>query len=48
MKKAVGFRSIAVHNYDAVNWDIVYSIAKNHLCDFSEFTKVVALRLDGQ
>jgi uncharacterized protein YutE (UPF0331/DUF86 family) len=46
LKKAVGFRNIAVHNYDAINWDIVHSIVKNHLTDFSEFAKVVAMKLD--
>ena len=44
LKKAVGFRNIAVHNYEAINWHIVHSIAKNHLDDFSEFAKVVALK----
>ena len=24
LKKAVGFRNIAVHNYDAINWHIVH------------------------
>ena len=42
-KKAVGFRNIAVHNYDAINWHIVHSIVKNHLSDFSEFAKVATL-----
>ena len=42
LKKAVGFRNIAVHSYEAINWQIVHSIAKNHLVDFSEFAKVVA------
>jgi uncharacterized protein YutE (UPF0331/DUF86 family) len=45
LKKAVGFRNIAIHNYDAINWYIVHSIAKNHLTDFSEFAKVVAVKL---
>lgn len=45
LKKAVGFRNIAVHNYEAINWHIVHTIAKNHLVDFSEFARVVALRL---
>lgn len=45
LKKAVGFRNIAIHNYDAINWYIVHSIAKNHLTDFSEFAKAVAVRL---
>jgi uncharacterized protein YutE (UPF0331/DUF86 family) len=48
MKKAVGFRNIAVHNYDAVNWNIVYSIAKSHLTDFSDFAQVVATYLNGR
>ena len=46
LKKAVGFRNIAVHNYDAINWHIVHSIAKNHLADFTAFAKVVAIKLD--
>lgn len=46
LKKAVGFRNIAVHNYDAINWHIVHSIVKNHLADFAAFAKVVAMRLD--
>jgi len=46
LKKAVGFRNIAVHNYDAINWQIVHSIARNHLADFSAFAKVVAINLD--
>jgi uncharacterized protein YutE (UPF0331/DUF86 family) len=45
LKKAVGFRNIAVHNYESINWDIVHSIVKYHLADFSEFAKVVAMRL---
>lgn len=31
LKKAVGFRNIAVHSYESINWDIVHSIAKFHL-----------------
>lgn len=46
LKKVVGFRNIAVHNYDAINWHIVHSIVKNHLADFSAFAKVVAMTLD--
>jgi uncharacterized protein YutE (UPF0331/DUF86 family) len=44
LKKAVGFRNIAVHSYETINWHIVHSIAKNHLVDFSEFARVVALK----
>jgi len=46
LKKAVGFRNIAVHNYDAINWHIVHSIVKNHLADFTTFAKIVAMKLD--
>ncbi|HAL39426.1 MAG TPA: hypothetical protein DCP03_15465 [Polaromonas sp.] len=45
LKKAVGFRNIAVHNYETINWHIVHSIVKNHLADFSAFAKVVSLEL---
>jgi len=41
LKKAVGFRNIAVHNYEAINWHIVHSIAKDHLDEFSEFAKAI-------
>ena len=44
LKKAVGFRNIAVHSYEAINWHIVHSIAKNHLVDFSEFARVIATK----
>jgi len=46
LKKAVGFRNIAVHNYESINWNIVHSIVKYHLADFSEFAKIVAMRLE--
>ena len=45
LKKAVGFRNIAVHNYDAINWHIVHSLVNNHLSDFSDFAKSVTKRL---
>ncbi|MFZ5502731.1 MAG: type VII toxin-antitoxin system HepT family RNase toxin [Pseudomonadota bacterium] len=48
LKKAVGFRNIAVHNYESINWNIVHRIAKCHLVDFSEFAKVVMLKLEKQ
>ena len=42
---AVGFRNIAVHNYETINWHIVHSIVKKHLADFLEFAKAVDARL---
>ena len=41
LKKSVGFRNIAVHNYDSINWDIVHSIVDLHLKDFSEYAKAI-------
>lgn len=41
MKSAVGFRNIAVHNYEAINWTVVHAIATRHLGDFAEFASAV-------
>jgi uncharacterized protein YutE (UPF0331/DUF86 family) len=41
LKKAVGFRNIAVHNYEAINWQIVHAIATSHLSDFKSFAQAV-------
>ncbi len=45
MKKAVGFRNIAVHSYHAIDWTIVYQICTRHLDDFRQFAKAVTQRL---
>lgn len=41
MKKAVGFRNVSVHNYEAINWQIVHAIATRHLGDFRDFAQEV-------
>ena len=41
MKKAVGFRNIAVHSYQAIDWEIVYSICHQNLDDFKRFALAV-------
>jgi uncharacterized protein YutE (UPF0331/DUF86 family) len=41
MKKAVGFRNIAVHNYEKINWAIVYSICTKQLKDFKRFAREI-------
>lgn len=46
MAKAVGFRNIAVHSYQAINWNVVYQICRHHLDDFRQFTKAVAQHLE--
>ena len=45
LKKSVGFRNIAVHHYEEIDWTIVHRIALHHLSDFTEFAKVIASRL---
>lgn len=37
----VGFRNIAIHDYSKMNLDIVRSIVKNHLTDFTEFSSML-------
>ncbi len=41
MRKAVGFRNVAVHNYDAINWEIVFAICQKSLPDFRRFVSKV-------
>ena len=37
MISAVGFRNLAVHSYEKIDWDIVASICEHHLQDFKKF-----------
>lgn len=37
MTRAVGFRNIAVHNYTAIEWEIVHAICAESLGDFRRF-----------
>lgn len=48
MRKAVGFRNIAVHAYDTIDWEIVYFIATERLQDFKEFARTVSAQLDTE
>ena len=41
MRKAVGFRNVAVHNYDTINWEIVFAICQKSLPDFRHFVEQV-------
>ena len=41
MKKMVGFRNIAVHDYQNISLDIVKSILENHLIDFEGFIQEI-------
>lgn len=37
MEKMVGFRNIAVHDYQAIDPEILKSVVKNHLIDFEKY-----------
>ena len=43
----VGFRNIAVHSYQDIDWTIVFQICRNNLNDFQQFSQAVAARLDS-
>jgi uncharacterized protein YutE (UPF0331/DUF86 family) len=46
MRKAVGFRNIAVHQYQRLDWEIVWRLAKEHTGDFKEFAKEILAWLE--
>jgi len=41
MTKAVGFRNTAVHAYQEIDWQIVFTIITKHLDDFREFARQI-------
>jgi len=41
LKSMVGFRNIAVHNYQSLNLKIVRQIIEQHLDDLKEFSSIV-------
>lgn len=45
MRGAVGFRNIAVHNYQSVDWAIVFAISHDGLDDFRAFAAAMAALL---
>ena len=46
MKKAVGFRNVAVHSYRSIDWAIVHAICQNHLDDFDDFASAVVSHME--
>ena len=42
MKSAVGFRNLAVHQDEAMDWAIVHAICTRHLDYFRMFARVIA------
>ncbi|MFT8312638.1 MAG: DUF86 domain-containing protein [Clostridium sp.] len=45
LKAMVGFRNIAVHDYQTVNLDIVKGIIENHLKDLKNFAELVSNKI---
>lgn len=41
LKKMVGFRNVAIHDYQKLNLDIVQRIIVQHLDDFLSFTRIL-------
>lgn len=48
LKAMVGFRNIAVHDYQSINIDIVKDIIENHLDDFVEFKNKILTYLESK
>lgn len=46
MQKMIGFRNIAIHDYQELNIDILKSILTKHLSDFENFYKQVLKKSD--
>lgn len=47
MQAAAGFRNIAVHSYQQIDWAIVHSITWRHLDDFRSFARAIGKCLDN-
>jgi len=41
LKAAVGFRNVAVHSYQQIDWEIVHAIAWNQIGDFRSFARAI-------
>jgi uncharacterized protein YutE (UPF0331/DUF86 family) len=42
LHKSVGFRNIAIHSYEKIDWEIVHGICRNRLVDFEDFARTIA------
>lgn len=47
LRGAVGFRNLAVHNYDAINWAIVHALSHRHLEDFRRFAAEISVLVEA-
>lgn len=48
LQKMVGFRNIAVHDYQALQLPIVVAVITKHLGDFTEYSRLLLLRDGGR
>jgi len=46
LARSVGFRNVAVHQYEKIDWAIVYAIAWNRLDDFRLFSSSILKALE--
>lgn len=42
LRRAVGFRDIMIHNYEAADWDIVFYLCTQRLDDFRLFARALS------
>ena len=45
LRQAVGFRNIAVHQYEHMDWNIVFDMATKRIVDLEAFARLVASRI---
>lgn len=48
LRQAVGFRNIAIHNYEAIDWAIVHTICHHRRRDFQAFARAMTEQLDPE
>lgn len=41
MKKAVGLRNILVHEYQKIDWSILWAVITTHISDFQDFIREI-------
>ena len=46
MQKSVGFRNLAIHQYESLDWEIVWEICDNGTKDLRQFAREVSAFLD--
>ncbi len=46
MTKDVGCRNLAVHNYQSIDWNIVFNLYRKELSVFEEFVAIILSRFD--